>query len=420
MNIALQPRRGTTVVPIIVPRSKLLGHFRGSREQSLPNVSEAVTAALESPLDSPPLSRVLAPGDHLVLVVDAGLPRPVEFLVPILHAITNAQVAPADITVLHAGNEGFDTALREELPAYLSEMTMLRHDPEDARAHAYLASTRAGQRVYLNRILVDADAVIVVGEIAFDFRQGYAGTASHLFPIMSNHATQARARRQAFANRLNPELLRQRLGADEVAWLMGLFFSVGIALDRDRAVEGVWAGHYPSVQKAGVDHAQRHWIVTPGIEAAELVIVTTSARPENAGWDELGAALEVARQLVADAGAILALSDMDAPFGETGRWLAEEDNPDLVLQRLQHPEAAAALDSLATAQCAAALATARVHLFSSLPPETVEAMAMVAINSPRGVENILQNARSVWVVEDADRVHIRGGARHPALYARAD
>ena len=51
---------------------------------------------------------------------------------------------------------------------------------------ANLASTKAGRRVYLNRSLVDADQLIVVGRFHYDPMLGYAGGLSDLFPALSD------------------------------------------------------------------------------------------------------------------------------------------------------------------------------------------------------------------------------------------
>ena len=63
------------------------------------------------------------------------------------------------------------------------------HDPADRRKLAYLATTGAGRRVYLNRTLVDADFVIVLSGRDYDPLTGYAGAEVAVFPALSDEET---------------------------------------------------------------------------------------------------------------------------------------------------------------------------------------------------------------------------------------
>ena len=46
----------------------------------------------------------------------------------------------------------------------------------------YLAATKEGRRIYLNRSVIDADVVIPVGRIGFHPIMGYRGPWSVIFP----------------------------------------------------------------------------------------------------------------------------------------------------------------------------------------------------------------------------------------------
>ncbi len=63
------------------------------------------------------------------------------------------------------------------------------HDPDDRAQIAYLASTKEGRRVYLNRLLTDADVVVPVGRLGYDPILGFRGPWSLLFPGLSDRET---------------------------------------------------------------------------------------------------------------------------------------------------------------------------------------------------------------------------------------
>ena len=54
------------------------------------------------------------------------------------------------------------------------------HNPTDHARLAYLATTKAGRRVYLNRTLVEADFLIVLSSRAYDPASGHGGMLAAL------------------------------------------------------------------------------------------------------------------------------------------------------------------------------------------------------------------------------------------------
>src|SRR5262249_52097848 len=122
----------------------------------------AVRDALEVPLGFPPLRRALTPDDHVTIVIDEHLPHLGALLTPLLEHITSAGVAAEAITLLTAAPTA-DQSWLDDLPEAFEEVRVETHDPRDRKKLAYLATTRAGRRLYLNRSAVDADQLIVLG-----------------------------------------------------------------------------------------------------------------------------------------------------------------------------------------------------------------------------------------------------------------
>ena len=69
--------------------------------------------------------------------------------------------------------------------------------PADRRGLSYLATTRRGRRIYLNRTAVDADQLVLLTRRSYDCRMGYAGGEGALFPALSDEAARQEAARQA-------------------------------------------------------------------------------------------------------------------------------------------------------------------------------------------------------------------------------
>src|SRR5215469_3777720 len=79
------------------------------------DIAESVRAALEAPVDYPPLRKTLTPDDRVTVVVDENLPHVVELLVPLLEHITEAGVAASAMTLLCPRSDSNQSWL-EDLP----------------------------------------------------------------------------------------------------------------------------------------------------------------------------------------------------------------------------------------------------------------------------------------------------------------
>lgn len=413
---------GASSLSVKVPQKRLLGHFQGPKRArgngGQENGETLMESALAAPINAPPIASALVPGDHVTVVLDSGLPRAEAVLVPLFIALNAADVRPEDITVLCTHGEGSTNVTRmiDAIPDPFEDVNVVTHNPSDDESHAYLASTKGGRRIYLDRRVTDADACVVVGRTGFDPLVGLRGTASYLFPALSNAQAQRQSRVLAMESRGGTESLRARQICDEVAWLMGLFYGVGVAIDRDNDIEAIWFGQFQSVQHTANLHASDHWTIPQPPQSPALVVATVGRSDEPACWASVATALENASRLTGPDGKILLLADVADPLGPTGRWLLDNENPWSLLARLREAEDE---DSLTTAQFAAAIADRGIHLYSRLQPDLVESLSMVPVASDREIENLMNHSESVYIVEGADRAR-SSSAQDRLVATRAD
>src|SRR5262245_24022910 len=178
-------------------RDRLPGHgaadrlLTPARPAPPPPVSDparAVRDAIEAPLRFPPLRRALTPDDHVTVVVDERLPWLPELLGAVLDHITSAGVAPEAVTLLCPPSPSRQEWVND-LPEAFESVQVTTHNTADRRKLAYLASTREGRRVYLNRAVVDADQLVVLAGVRFDALMGHAGAAGAVYPALSDGET---------------------------------------------------------------------------------------------------------------------------------------------------------------------------------------------------------------------------------------
>jgi nickel-dependent lactate racemase len=343
---------------------------------------------LEHPLDFPPLSRAIIPDDTVVLALDSYTPQSPGLIAEVWRVLHAAGVDPAHVTVLQPEPQR-QVPLedpRGELPPDVRNGVKWKvHDARDSGARAYLASTSRGERIYLARELIEADVVISVGYLAYDALLGYRGTSSVLYPGLSTSDAMSRSHGQGH-HELAPDAQRPiRQIVDEVAWLLGVQFSVQVVPSRGDGVAAVLAGCSESVFAAGKRALDHHWRVSAP-ERADLVLLAVEADSRGHGWPQVGAALATGRNLVKRGGKIIVLSQLEQELGPGMEMVRRAHEPRDVLKplRLEAPP-----DLLPATQFADAVDWADVYLLSRLTGDVVDDLFCVPIESDAEILRLL-------------------------------
>ncbi|HVV99799.1 MAG TPA: lactate racemase domain-containing protein [Planctomycetaceae bacterium] len=369
---------------------------------ALADVGAALRSALAKPIDFPPFARCIAPGDHLVLAVDRHTPEAPRLIAELWRILAEQQVSADDVLILQpaALGSGPLSDPRTELPADVRERIGWKiHDPTDASDEAYLATTAAGERIYLARELTDADLVVTVGEIAFDPVLGYRGTNSVLFPGLSSSAAIAKVHGQG-QQELGPDDERSlRATVDEIGWLLGTQFSVQVIAGAGAGASAVLAGFDQSVFQRGRQVLAERWTVQLP-ERPELVVVAIEADAAGHGWNQLGAALATARNLVAKGGKVLVLSEINAELDAGMELLRDAHEPRDAIKPLRKQ---APPDLIAATQLASATDWAHIYLLSKLDPELVDDLFMTPLDDEREAQRL---------VGTTENCALLGGAQH--------
>jgi nickel-dependent lactate racemase len=384
---------GDRTVAVQPPRAPL---------EPVQDLGAAVAAALETPIGFPALRRALTPDDHVTIVVDEQLPRLNELLVPILEHVLQARVAPSAITLLLSTPEETDTAATGQphwltaLPAPLQAVQCRLHAPGDRKQLSYLATTKGGRRLYLNRAAVDADQVVVLSGRGYDPRLGYSGAEGSLFPAFSDDATIAQTNDQlsmAVPDETPKPLRREAM---EAAWLLGAPFFVQVIPGAGDDVALVLGGPADSCGE-GLRQLDLRWRRTVA-ESARTVIATVSGDPARLGFNQLAAAAACAARVVQTGGRIILLTAITPRLGPAGELLRQAESADQALTLLhQHKPA----DMAAAFLWASAARHARIYLLSGLPAETAEEVFAVPLDHPDQASRLLADDGTYSILNDA-------------------
>ena len=363
---------------------------------NLPNPAAAIRDALENPRNFPSLRRALTPDDRVAVVVDDRLPHLGPMVGALLAYLADAGIPPASVTLVSA--PGAAQAWVVDLPDAFQEARTEIHDPANRKAVAYLATTRKGRRVYLNRSVVEAEQTIVLAGCRYDPMFGRYDGPCALFPVLSDGATLKDTNRHLSMAAPNGGNFPLHEEANEVAWLLGVPFMI-------HAVEGSGDGlaHLVggTVETVSDCHGllDARWKVRVD-RPAQIVVASLGGDPARHDFEALARAALCASRVVEPNGRIVILSRGKPKLGEAAEILRETDNPAVASRRIQERQPA---DRVAVMQWLEAARDASIYLLSGLPDETVEEMFATPLQQARQVQRLLGAGGSCLFIEDAQQ-----------------
>ena len=360
---------------------------------------EAVCAALQKPHDFPPLRRALTADDHVTIVVDERLPVLARLLTPVLEELVAAGVDPARVTLLCEASASRQAWL-QDLPEAYEEVQLEIHDPKDRKKLSYLASTRQGRRLYLNRSAVDADQLVVLAGCRYNPQLGRGAAVGALFPALSDEAT--RAELNSRPNLDGPDAAAEMVlqaEAAEAAWLLGAPFFVEVIEAAGNGVAHVVAGTASAAAEGRrlLDAAWRQ--EAPGL--ADVAIASVSGDPERQTFADLAAAAANAARVVQPDGRIILLTQARPDLAAEAETLLRADDAPSALDRLRRKTT---LEQIPALRWADAASRARISLLSGLEDQTVEDLFATPLQNGGQAQRLLDAGGTCLFLDDAHKV----------------
>lgn len=364
-------------------------------EATLP---ELCRKALNQPLGFPELHRCTIPGDQVAIVVDPETPMLGELLLCVYEQLQ--LVADGGVTaslVLPPDPEGRSWEwLKESLPLHVQQqIKMVIHDPADRTQVSYVASSASGERIYLNRVVSEADLIITVGLIQVDRELGFRGTSSCLFPALSDKETHNLVLASLAAAKSTEESQTMRELVDEIGWLLGTQFTIQV-IPGPKGPSVVLAGLPEEVFPAGCELVQTTWSVSLDEEVSSVI---TSIPGGPCAWKQFGQALQSASEVVEQGGRIIVVADIAAPEGPAATMLRRCQDPEELLKPLRREPTS---DSVEISQLIEASRKARIYLRSDLPTELIEELGMFPLASEEELQRLVSPLEQPLVVPFAN------------------
>ncbi len=328
--------------------------------QPLDDPAAAVAAALEDPLEFPPLKSAVIPGDRVAIAVGPDLPDRDRLLAGLLMVLDEARVDPADVTICYSPDEPIADG---EPGSRLAKAQHVVHRPDEPTSMSYLAASAAARPIYFLRALCDADVVIPLGCTRPRPATCRTARGTSLFPIFSDRETQQRWQDEPEAG----------LGVDEAAeaaWLLGAQFAIEVIPGPGESVLQVIAGDREGVGRRSSQLAHAVW--SKKLEhRVDTVVATLAARTRPTRWRDVATAVENISAIVNPDGIVVLCTDLGGVPAESP---------------LELP------------------ADLRVYLVSDAPGDEVESCGLVPLESNEELARLVERLEGGVILEDADRI----------------
>jgi nickel-dependent lactate racemase len=357
-----------------------------------PELSDArIDDRLADPIGSPPLTELVQPTDRVFLVLPDATRASASDRVTaaLLRTFTRLGVPHANVELLVGGGTHRpptpDEVVRIAGADAARNHVVHFHDAFDAATHVALGTTSRGTPVEINRRLVEADRVILVGAIGFHYFAGFSGGRKALLPacasdrsIQANHllgfdlGRLSRAEGVATA-RLDGNPVSEDM--EEAARLLPPTFLVNTVLNAQGQLARVYSGHWFHAHRQGcAEYLESHRAIAA--ERRPVVVVSCGGAPRDINMIQSHKALEHARVVLEDGGDLILLAECPDGLGR----------PDF-LDWFDAGDSAAMAANLANGyriygQTAWGIRwkseAYRVRLVSSLPDDQVRHMGMIS------------------------------------------
>jgi nickel-dependent lactate racemase len=334
----------------------------------VPNLSEAVTRALDEPIGLSPLSRLVR-GKHkiLFLVEDATRSTPLAEIMPAIVGYLN-RCGVSDDSMSFLTAPGTPRIMTEdEINAKLGgeivrRFRVYQHDATASEDLVYMGTVMAGDYpvpVHINRRVLEADFLFGLGNIVPHSDAGYAGGAKIVQPGVCGFATTTATHiASAFCTDI-PLGMKDgnpcRKGMEEVAAKIGLAFILNVVKNRAGDVCGVFAGDFVKAHRAGVDMAEESCKVSI---PAKADIVVVSSYPADIDWWQAGKGVISSYFAVNDGGTVIFASPCSEGLASNHprlwEWLSmsfEEVKAELRLHAPEDEDADLVAGAIAACNC---------------------------------------------------------------------
>ena len=379
--------------------------------EELPLSDAEIGAALDDPIDSPPLEDIVTPGETALIVVsDATRATASASVVHLLvRRLVELGIHPGDIRIIFATgiHRPVTAPEKRELltPFVVQRIRTLDHDANDAAQHAELGTTERGTPIELNRALVDYSHVILTGAVRFHYFAGFTGGRKSVCPGLASARTIAATHLHALdfehghrragvgSGRLDGNAVHEE--CERIAAEIAPSFLINTVVDEQGRAVRVYAGDWRLAhRRACAEYATTHAVKIA--EKRPLVIAGCGGAPHDINLIQAHKALDMAAHACAEGGTIVLVAACEEGFGRPDflKWFETGSASQLAatLRESYEVNGQTAWSLLDKAE------RFRIHLVSQLDDEDVRRMRLIPARTLAEALAAASDARDGYVM----------------------
>lgn len=320
--------------------------LKGDVSHLTPLTDLQISAALDSPLDSPPPEEIISPDETVLIVVPDGT-RAVaaaQIVNLLVRRLIAGGVQPFNIRIIFATgiHRQVTPAEKEKIlgPFINQRIKTLDHHPRDLVQIAKLGETARGTPVELDRALLEHDRVIIVGGITFHYFAGFTGGRKLICPGLASSKTVNETHKLAFD--FEKKTRREGVGIGrldgnpvheefvEIVEKISPSFSVQSIVDEAGRAVKIFAGNWKTSHLAGCEfYAENYSIGVP--EKRDVVVVSCGGAPYDTNVIQAHKALIMAANACQEGGTMIWLAECGDGLGRDDLldWFAAGNTTEL-------------------------------------------------------------------------------------------
>ncbi|MFZ7101070.1 MAG: nickel-dependent lactate racemase [Peptococcaceae bacterium] len=349
---------------------------------------EAIQKALKQPIGSPPLQNLVKSGENVVIVVNdiTRLTKSDIFLPLIITELNQAGISDECIKIIFSTGTHQPQTFAEQ-KAVVGEkiaqrIKMYDHKCDEDDEHVYVGTTGRGNKVLVNKMVAEADHVILTGGIILHLLAGYGGGRKAILPGVCHRSTIDYNHKFMFdPNSADGVLKGNPCHEDmyEACSFVKPSFLLNVILDENKDIVGVVGGNWDKAHTEGCKIVDRLYKVKLR-EKVDIVIASCGGFPKDIEFRQAHKGQENAYKVIKEGGMVIFAAECPYKHGDKSFY-------DWMIKYPSHREMEAELRRKYQvgphkAYWVAKLASrAKTHLISGMDDEMVENMMMVPVKN---------------------------------------
>lgn len=277
----------------------------------------AITGALRHPFESKALNQLIKP-DSKVAIIFSDITRATPYNIILPPLLDELKKVPSKNICFFCANGTHRPATDQELVSILggtifNSFEIIQNDANNPELFEYVGTTSLGNRIKVNRRILEFDLKILTGFIEPHFFAGFSGGGKALIPglafvetIKHNHSILNLSKKNVTWGITDGNPLWEDI-MEATEFVPGIFL-LNITLNKSKEITNVFAGDLRTAHQAGCRFVKES-AMAPVTRLYDIVITSNSGYPLDLNVYQTVKGMSAAGQIVKEGGTIIVAAE---------------------------------------------------------------------------------------------------------------